>query len=464
VSRRDAYAVAPAVGLMLGLGLHHILLAPTWIGEGYDDGGYFLMSRNVWRYGRPVLDQHGSAQWPRSWSPALSLILSPFGALPMDAAIVTERVAVLLSGAAFVLLAYLWMRELGVRRTWAAVGSACVAGAFPTVNAASSVLSDLPAAAALLGGILCLRRGRLAQAMAWLTLAALLRPINGVVLAAAAVWLLLQRPSRRVVLGVGALATVVAGLVAVQFAAGGFSRYLTQLTTGANTGSVPTRLYHNGKAMVTGATGETLAGVWGTRTLLDHVRPLLTVAFVLLVAAAAIGFWRRRALLEALVIVATVAVLLVYPSGPSLTRYLIPLAPLLVGGIAVALQDRRRVVVVAAAAAAFVALASDVRLYDKLTGNRFAPERSVAAKRAVYRWVRADLPRSAKLVSWNDIQTFLYTDRPATRSLEGYVPGRTYDIDPFPLAPFRRLGLERFRIRTVFRAGPITVVRIDGPR
>src|SRR5262245_32931517 len=99
--RREFLAVLPAVALFLGMVLHQILLYPTWVGDEGDDGAYFLMSRNVWHYGAPLLDQSGSAHWSDSWSPALSLLLSPLGALPMSASVVAERIAVMLTGVAF---------------------------------------------------------------------------------------------------------------------------------------------------------------------------------------------------------------------------------------------------------------------------------------------------------------------------------------------------------------------------
>jgi hypothetical protein len=108
IVRREFIAVALAVALFLGLVLHEFLLNPTWIGDDGDDGAYFLMSRNVWHYGAPLLDQSGSAHWSSSWSPGLSILLAPFGALPTAPSVVAERIVVMLTGVVFLVLSYAW--------------------------------------------------------------------------------------------------------------------------------------------------------------------------------------------------------------------------------------------------------------------------------------------------------------------------------------------------------------------
>jgi hypothetical protein len=460
---REALPAAPAAGLFTGLALYRLLPTATWVGDVYDEGGYFLMSRNVWEYGRPLLDQTGEARWPRSWSPALSVLLSPFGALPMDAAVVAERVVILLTGIALIAVAFLWLRELGLSRAWAGTAAACIAAGYPLVVNGSRVLSDVPAAAALLAGVLLLRRGRLAWGTGLVALAGLLRPVNLAPLAAVALWLLLEHRSRRVVGGLAVTGALVIGLIVGQVATGGFRGYFEQI----GETRLPGRIYVQGKTMLTRSGGESIAGAWSGQTLLTEVRPLLTVAFVALLVAAAVGLWRRRALLEALVIGATVAALLFYPAGSaSLSRYLIPIAPLLIGGIAAAFAGRGATWTAVAAAGAALALASDVWLFHRATPSPGTAEARVASWHAAYGWIRTHAGEQARVVASNDIRAFLYSGHPAVRTLGDFPPGRTFLIDPARYFETRVSDRPRSSVRgrIVFRRGAIEILRVDGLR
>src|SRR5207244_11507495 len=135
----DAAAAAPAIAVFVSLVLYRILLDPTWVGDLSDEGGYFLMSRNVWRYGLPVLNESGSQYWSHSFSPAVSVLLAPLGALPMAAAVLLERLAVMLSGVAFLSFAYDWMRrDVQLDRFWAALVLMCTAVSYSLVEDAAA--------------------------------------------------------------------------------------------------------------------------------------------------------------------------------------------------------------------------------------------------------------------------------------------------------------------------------------
>ena len=77
------------------------------------------------------------------------------------------------------------------------------------------VLSDVPAAAALMGGVVLLRRGRSRAGLALLVGAAILRPINIAALGAALAWLVLIRHERRPSRAAAIAAVAAAGLFAI---------------------------------------------------------------------------------------------------------------------------------------------------------------------------------------------------------------------------------------------------------
>lgn len=464
---RELLPAVPAAGLFTGVALYRFLPTATWVGDVLDEGGYFLMSRNLWEYGRPVLDQTGDPRWPEQWSPALSVLLSPLGALPMEAAVVAERIVVLLCGIALIVVAFLWLRELGLNRLWAGTAAACVAASYPLVVSGSMVLSDVPAAAALVGGVLLLRRGRLAWGTGLMALAALLRPVNLVPLAAAALWLLFEHRSRRVVAGLAGLGALLVGLIAAQIATGGFRGYFEQVAAETGEAPLPDRIYVQGKTLLTRSGGESIAGAWSGHELLTQMRPLLTVVFVALLVAAVVGLWRRKALLEALVIATTVTALLFYSApSSSLTRYLIPVAPFLIGGIAAAFAWRTPRWTAIPAAGAALALASDVWLFQRAIDSPSAARARVASLRAGYDWIRAHAGDDAHVVASNNIQAFLYTGHPTKRTLGDFPPGRTYVFDAADYFDTYVSDRPRssLRGRVVFRNDELEILRVDGLR
>src|SRR5207253_4054768 len=115
----------------------------------------------------------------------------------MASAVLLERLAVMLSGVAFLSFAYDWMRrDVQLARFWAALVLMCTAVSYSLVEDAAAVLSDVPAAAALMGGIVLLRRNRLPAGVAALALAAAIRPVNLVVFGAVLVWLAVSERKR----------------------------------------------------------------------------------------------------------------------------------------------------------------------------------------------------------------------------------------------------------------------------
>jgi hypothetical protein len=451
----EVLAVAPAVALFLGMVLYRILLTPTWVGDDGDDGAYFLMSRNVWRHGLPVLNQTGVQHWSSMWSPALSILLAPAALLPLGAAVVVERVLVMLAGVAAIVLAYVWLRrDCSLERRWAAGACLCLGAGFVFVFVGSVIFSDAPAAAALLAGIILLRRRHLKSGVALLALAAALRPVNVAALAAAVVWIVLTERRRRVYVAAAAGAAAAAAVGAAALALGGFSGYLAQLRDRASSGN---RTFHSivlaGKEIFTG--GATLPGPGALHRL-----------FVVLLAVAVLGLWQRRMALEALVICATFAALLFYSApGFSTGRYLLPVLPLLVGAATAVLQSRGRTVGAAAAALAALVLVGDVIRFHQVTPSRARATAVVQQRRTVYRWVARNVDPKAKLVSFLDIQTFLYSHHTATDSAAGARP-RWYFID-FPAKPaayLRHAILPAFRTVRVFHDGDLSVFRLVARR
>ncbi len=153
------------------------------------------------------------------------------------------------SGVAFLVLGYVWMRrQLDLSRVWAGAATACVAANYALVRAGALVLSDVPAAAALMGGVVLLRRGRSRAGLALLLGAAVLRPINIAVLGAALAWLVLEhrrRPTRAAAIAAVAGAGVV---LTILLAAGGLRGYYSQFTRPGD-GGISRTLVEQSKAL-----------------------------------------------------------------------------------------------------------------------------------------------------------------------------------------------------------------------
>jgi hypothetical protein len=461
VLRRELPGVLPAVAVLLGLVLYQIVLNPTWVGDA-DDGAYFLMSRNVWHYGVPLLNQNGSAHWSSSWSPALSFLLAPLGALPMAASVVAERVAVLVAGVAFLLLGYCWMRrDLGLSRLYAGIATTCVAASFTLVRVSSLVLSDAPAAVAVMAGIVLFRRDRWRTGLACFAVGALIRPINAAVFVAAVVWLSLTHPVGRKLLVPAAIAVAGAlALFAIALALGGFRGYLSQIANPGQ-GGVTQTLVDQVKELTWYPLG------WFSPVSEGSFRIVLKLVSAGLFVLAAVVAVRRRLVLESMVVAATVVVLLVYrTTGTGDARYLIPLSPLFVGAIVAGFQLRPRewiLPVVAGAAAAVVA----ADLYFFVNHTPYALDRNVGAKMSAYLWVKAHVPPTSGVVALNDLQSFLYSGHTTFTALRDVAPGQVFVIR-MPVSQTDSWAeahiLAGHRGREVYRRGTVSVVEVDTRR
>jgi Glycosyltransferase family 87 len=465
-TRSDAVAVAPAVALFLGLAVHQILLNPTWVGDDGDDGAYFLMSRNVWRYGAPLLDQSGSAHWSISWSPGLSILLAPLGALPMAPSVVAERIVVMLTGVAFLVLGYAWMRrQLGLSRLWAGLATACVAATYALTRVGGLVLSDVPAAAAVMGGVVLLRRGRTRAGLALLALAAVVRPVNVVALAAAIAWLLLTHRRRRLFLAAAAAALAATAVIAIVLAAVGHRGYLSQIAH-PGPGGVSQTFVQQAK----GLSWYPLGWFGSSPTLHDGARvSLKLLSLGLLVLAAAVAL-RRRLGLETMIVAATIAVLLVYrTSGAGEARYLIPLSPFFVGAIFAGVRLRPHAwAFPVAALAASAAIAGDIHYYETVTPSAATFNAEVAARKGAYLWVKMHAARNSEVVALNDLQSFLYSGHPTVTAIRNFAPGRTFVVRMPPRASSDSWAaqhiLDGFRGHEVYRRGAVSVVQVDARR
>ncbi len=422
------------------------------------------MSRNVWHYGAPLLDHDGPAHWSTTWSPVFPFLVSPLGALPMGAAVLAERIAVMLVAAAFLVLVFWWLRrELHLEPLRAGLATLCVASTYGLVRNAALVMSDLPAAAAMMGGLVALRRGRLRSGIGLLFLAALIRPVYAAVVVAALVWLLVshgqnRRVARAALAGLGALA-----LGAGTAAAAGYRGYLWQVVHPASGGVLDT-VVRQAKALSWYPLG------WIAYTpswLVDHARALVKIVSLALLAVAAFGARRRALPLEALVVVAMTAALLLYrTTGAGDARYVIPLTPLVIGGIAVALDRRGRAWTAALALVAALAVSSGVYYYVDVTPSPSAFARDVAERGHAYAWVRGHVPRENEVVALDDVQAFLYSRHRVDRKVRRFAPGRTYVIavpyaGPGDLADQEADLLRGYRRHEVFRAGSVAVYRLD---
>jgi hypothetical protein len=448
-ARGEVLAVALPSLLALALVLYRISLAPTWVGDLYDDGGYFLMSRNMWLHGAPLLDQGGSGAWSTTWSPGLSIVLSPLAGL-----VVAERLAVALCASAWMAISYVWMRRtVGLTRRSAAVATACLA-TLPLLAALGSVVaSDVPAATAVWAGIVLVRAGRVARGTAAFALAAAFRVVDIVLLAVIPVWLFLSG-RRRASLAAAAIGCCGAGAWGLFWLLHGATDYVAQLRrrdlTDPSAGKIPlgelphralTSLQH----VVLDSRGFP-AGIFESAHLRAHAHPVLAVLSVALLVWAAAGIWKRRLILEALVALVTLAVVSIWPADP--TRFLLPLAPLVAGAAAAAFADTPgRVARMVAAGAAAVVLCGNLYEYRAQTPSRASSRQRVADLRAGYAWLREHAAPRATVLAINDIQAFLYSNHAATRNEAVFRPGRTYVVRLVsPETPASKdLGLQLFR-------------------
>ena len=115
---------------------------------------------------------------------------------------------------------------------------------------------------------------------------------------------------------------------------------------------------------------------------------LLSLGLLVLAAVVAV---RRRLWLEAMIVAATIAVLLVYRTdGAGEARYLIPLSPFFIGAIFAGfrLLPRPWAAPVVAALAAFAAVVGGIHYYAVVTPSTATFDAEVAARRGAYRWVK----------------------------------------------------------------------------
>ncbi|MBA3364980.1 MAG: hypothetical protein H0U03_04230 [Actinobacteria bacterium] len=432
--RRDLVAITPAVGGYLAVVVYRIQIAPFWIGGLYDDGGYFLMSRNVWKYGAPLLDHTGSTEWPQFWSPGVSLILAPLGALPLEASVLAERLAIAAIGIGVLVLTYSWSRrELGLSRLAAGATAACLglAPAFTTYG--SVVMSDIPGTAALLGGIVLLRRDSIALGTGVLVAAYCIRTSNLAALAAAVLWLVLQRRGRdaRLSLLIAVLGGGAWSLLQLSQGATGYLSEITRRTVGVpvsgtiGLGDLAHRVADNVWAIAGGGAGSLIAGLFESQRLSAHGRILPTLLSLAFFAAAGIGLWRARLLLEALVVFGVAGTVIVWPYE-DYSRFLLPVAPLLFGAAATALVRSGRVLGIVAATVVCGALASNVNAFTTLTTYSDSARTQQSEIHAAYRWIEDHAGRDDVVISPNDIQCFLYSGHVSTRDAGAFRPGRTF--------------------------------------
>ncbi|MHB8571591.1 MAG: hypothetical protein ACYDAY_01345 [Candidatus Dormibacteria bacterium] len=427
--RQELPWVLPAVLVFVGLCLWLIWLAPSWVGDSYDDGGYFLMSRNVWRYGAPLLDQGGTPFWSGTWSPFLPLLLSPIAALPMKWAVIGERLAVLAAGAAVVIAAYWWMRSaLALPAKWSGIAAAVVGASHFLLSSSSRILSDTPALAALMTGLVLLRRGRPAWAGFLWAIAFCIRPSYGVALGVLVLWLLWQRsPGWRVAL-VASLGPAAAWTL-LQLSQRPPQGYTSQLFLrdlerpelgNVDAPGMAMRLLDHLRSILTGEGAGLLASALQSASLVRIAGPLVAALSVLVMLAIAIGLWRLRLSLEGMLLAAITALALVWPWDPQ--RFLLPLLPLGVGVLAALLHRAGPRAAVVAAMVAVAVIGGDLQQFHALTPSRAAERARIGDLQAVFVATRAAaLAPNDLVLSINDIQTYLYTGIPTGRSFPAVI-------------------------------------------
>lgn len=454
------------------------VMAPTWswVGDAYDDGGYFLMSRSIWRYGAPLLDSAGHAVWSHSWSPGLSIILAPLALLPMNQAILSERVAVAVSGAMVLILAYIWMRRcLGLNGWWAAGSIACLASAYGVVATSSVILSDAPAAAAVIASVLMARTGRVTLAAILAVAAFVIRPIDVVVIIGLITWLLYERRYVDALRSAAIVAVLGGCWVGLEALHGGGGGYLTQVTRvdlerpelgSVALGGLLMRMLSHAYLVITRELGGSVVTALGSRFLLNHAHLLIVVVATLLAGAATAGLWRRRLVLEGLVCLGTVAAVMLWPWDPQ--RFLLPTLPFVLGAAVSLMVDRGRRVALCAAVAGILIVATnlvEVRANSPSWGQKAA---SVRARTAAYTWTRTHIPRTDLVYTFADLQTFIYSGHTASRYYPGspFLAGHTY-IVAVPYASVeagddvdQRL-LRHFKGEVVYSDMGITILRAE---
>jgi hypothetical protein len=434
-ARREILAVGLPCFAVLALLLYRISLAPAWVGDFYDDGGYFLMSRNMWLHGAPFLNQHGPNVWSTTWAPGLPIVLSPLAGLGLSAGVVAERLALALVATAWIAFSYLWMRRtVRLTKAWAAVAATCLATLPVLATLGSAILSDVAAAAALWVGIVLVRAGRVGRGTAAFALAAAFRVVDIALLAVIPVWLLLTG-RRRAALAASSIGCIAVGVLGVFWLFHGPSGYLIQIRRrnpiDPNSGTIgldelPHRVLTSLKKIAFDSRAFP-AGPFESAHLIAYAHPALAVFSVALLLCAAAGIWRRRLVFEALVALVTLAVVSLWPSDPR--RFVLPLAPLVVGAAAVPFaESRRRLAPIAAAGAAAVALCGNLYEYWVVTPSRASSRQRVEAARAAYDWLHDHVSDGATVIASNDIQAFLYSEHSVATGDSSFRPGHTYVI------------------------------------
>ncbi|MHB8572931.1 MAG: hypothetical protein ACYDAY_08250 [Candidatus Dormibacteria bacterium] len=438
-----------------------------------DDAGYFLMSVNVWRLGAPVLDQTGVTQWSDTWSPAMPVILSPLARLPLTSAVLAQRLAVVASGVVLLLVAATWFRrELELSGAWLLGALLTVAAAPLLVSLSTQVLTDVPAAALALAGLVLLRRDRVVAGMLCLVLAYWLRTIDGVLLLAALLWFWRARRWRELRWG-GVVAVLGAGTWTALQALHGVHGYISQLTLRdiqypergyANAGEILSRVLQNARSVAWGEAGDLVSGLFVRPQLVTNAAVVLGLLSTALIVGVAVVLWRRRMGLEAAFCAGTLAVAVAWPWDP--LRFLLPLLPIAVGTLAWGLsrwQGRPRAMVGLGALVAVALVGGDLLEHRAVVASP-AQVQGDHDHLAAYTWVRDHVPAGFLVISANDVQCRIYSDHYSTLNPGAAVPGRSYAVIGPGGGPVRDLDQELARALSgpvMFRSGSVRVIRVD---
>lgn len=467
-----AAAAAALFGLCAGWRLH---AQPVWVGDGNDDAGYFLVARNLWRYGGLVIDSSGAPRPSTVLAPGLPLLLAPVSWLPTDPAIRAETLEVAILTAGLVVAAYAWMRiGLGLPPGWAFGAAALVATGEGAVGLGTGILSDGPGAALLVGGVALLRARRPWPGFALLVTAMMVRRLDLVVLGVAAGWWILRslRLSERTGDASGYRLTrflpALAGLLAAaiwSIAAPADSKTAPFLqadlegssaVTVSPLGLVGRAAAHAGTLLSEEFAQPVLSAV-DSGTLRAHLLVAVLVLAIAFAVAAVAGLVGSGAWLELAIGGAVLAVALAWPFDPY--RFLFPVAVMGTGGAAWLLR-RTRVPGRAAAAVALLLLAGNLEQVAALTPAPAAERARVGHLRALYAWEAANVPRGDAVLTWADLQSFVYSGHPATRDRSRFTPGHTYVLG-VPYGSVSHPGTDLDQQLVDAYDGPI--VYADGP-
>ncbi len=447
------------------------------IGSYHDDAVYLISARsmaggNGYRI-QHLVENPAQTKYPPLYPGLLSLVWRFGGAFPDNLKVAMAMQFAFLP--AFLLLTFLYLRRTGLHDLLALGLTAIVAIGPMTILFAVSTMSELPFSILLLGVMLLLdkdceispRRVFLAGLLA---AAAFLVRTNAIVLIASVPFLMLRSGRKRAAALFAAPLAVSIALWQIWIARNGFhatddvlSYYTSYAGFYARTftwSGFPERFWINAGSVIESAarlvffnSGDEL---W--------IRPIAWVMTVVSISGIVV-LYRRGFKQYSLFALLFVGVLLIWQFPPD-SRFLFPLLPLYVAGLAAKLSDvwklgmqtlrqgtmgNRIASILVATLIVLLAAASTVSEARALTGllPAYFYDRQVEREKIMpaYRWIKANTEPTARFSAYDDTLLYLYTGR------QGYtqaiLPRLVYPHNPDAIPDYIRTLPEFWRAKRV---------------